>query len=197
MDIEEALVWAYNRQKVLDARAVSEAEIRATGGVDSIVRVGQLAALGTSIDRSPGAGLFECHPDADALHQMVQLLPLMTANILMDHALLRCRPDWKPRGVRMRAVMEQYGSGWRPRTITKNKMVVGHDVRPDPHPNIVRMYRDIYRLWFDGLTNLVSLFDDYRREFTSLTVQAPAAHAEPWTDPSEVTKALSGPPQAV
>jgi hypothetical protein len=81
--LEQMLVWAYRRQKVdlMSARQLQGAEFAAEGGVfdqryrpratsaDGCAAVAHIGALGVRVDESPGTGNWDCHPDAEALHE--------------------------------------------------------------------------------------------------------------------------------
>lgn len=191
-DIEELLIWAYQRQAVDKASTGAAAACLGFGSgamrVDGGVQGGGVARLvfGASV-----------HPDAEAIHAAVMRpekkggLSSLARGLVMENARSGAQPDWMP-GARpvMASVLNNRGNHAMiydgNRTEVGCKIVeavavqgIGGDVirRGMPHSHIVMM-REAYVLWWEALSFLAQCLKKAGLEAYDVT--GPAAPNRPW-----------------
>lgn len=172
IDVEELLVWVYQRQRahqVLRGVGLNAGEATAAGlfvQERSMTQVvAERLALGCAVDGSKHVigGRGDVHPDAEAVHAVVMTLPADLRSLLIRHAERGDRPDWMP-GARMRFVprlgwragregreavsetLREYYPGARVR-----RSVAVTEVRVAPSPELVLAERHVWLLWRGAL----------------------------------------------
>lgn len=207
IDIEELLIWTYQRQLAdvilshgIDLwpaeRDVEGIERRGHSG-DGIYDFLRRGRLGVRVDVSPGCGFVDVPADAIAVHRGVMGLGQAYTPLIIQHARTGTRPPWYP-DARFR-----YEPHWKngPRHDPKTGWPVRRSyeivqvwrsgrqrrfvttycpVRPIDHPSEVHQFRRSYRLWHGGLTAVGNYLSN--SGLTSYEVISFGAPAQPWIE---------------
>lgn len=176
------LEWAYRVQRVGDVEKLGcqqdAWEARLSGG-------GCAIAAGERVDTSLRCAA-NVHPDAERLHGAVLGLPALARGVVMHQAKVGGVPEWFPGAV----VVERYArdeAGQPIRVYNGNRRFVGYkreqvvlvdgqDVGLDPEG--LRLARDVYAIWVDGVARLVGVDIG----LVSHRVCGVGARMVPWSD---------------
>lgn len=178
IDVEDLLIWTYQKQVADKVTAKIVHGIFPQGYVSNSVRLGNYARLGVRVDNP--VQLFtasaEIHPDAEAVHEQVVQFPALEVGLMITHAKAGDRPDWMP-GAVPRCVPIQRSNG-RPKMEydAKGKRPVFCPVVYDPDPSVIAFQRSVYTAWHAALQALSNWLDG----LSSYQVEGPAAPAVPW-----------------
>lgn len=99
MMLLEALRWAYSRQMVdvVTGKRLSEGEPRERHGAsaDGIAHLLRIKALGCRVDggRGSGGADFDCHPDAETIHDAVLSLGDINARLVVEFGYTGMHPQ--------------------------------------------------------------------------------------------------------
>lgn len=195
--LEAFLRWCYGAQLAdrITGRSLFEAERRAdnAGGYapapsrhtqDGSLSVARHAALGTAIDGGRGATVMQdCHPDAEALHDLVLARPWHQAGLIVQFGRTGLAPEIPVGEPRPRPLLEFDGRRFVPRivsrynfqassTLTWCMLVWSPDVREIEHA------RSLYAAWYGALAALLE--DLPGVQFRSHEVTGIAAAAPDW-----------------
>lgn len=163
IDIEDLLVWVYQRQKadvvVESGMGLYPAEAMCDG-----VRVpwschnGKMLA-GARVDVSAPAG-YKLPADALTVHLAVRKLSALQRMLIIEQAKAGLRPDWMP-DYRPRFVPVM-NKKRRPKMIYngENNMPIGCLVEHEVSLELVDFKRTLYARWYDGLVRLSELIEE-------------------------------------
>ena len=195
--LEAFIKWSYGLQLVdrLTGKSLYEAERRADNASgygaqpirhtqDGTMAVARNAALGTAIDSARGPVLMQdCHPDAEALHDLVLAMPWHQAGLIVQYGRTGIEPEIPAGAPRPKALTEFDGRRFVPRivsrynfqsstTLTWCMLVWTPDAREIAHA------RSVYSIWYAAL---LGLMDDLASiEFRAHEVTHIAAAAPSW-----------------
>lgn len=178
IDIEDLLIWTYQKQVADKVTAKIIHGIFPQGYVSNAARLGSYARLGVRIDNP--VQLFtasaEIHPDAEAVHERVVRFPALEIGLMITHAKAGDRPDWMPDAV-PRCVPIRRSNG-RPKMEydAKGKRPVFCPVVYVPDPEVIDFQRRMYGVWWSALRAVASWLED----LSCYQVEGPGAPARPW-----------------
>lgn len=156
INIENALIWAYQKQRVAQVRLFEiEALKRALGcgGQYSVLE------LGCHVDNSSMAARLlgnNVHEDALVIDEQVCLLPMKFKLLVLAHAALGTRPDWYGEDSLL-LVPERTENGKVRRLYDDNKHLIGTYVRSTVSHELVQFSREQYLDWWCACDHLAKV----------------------------------------
>ena len=117
--LEALVIWAYRDQRVdrMTAASLQGAERRIERAAPFLASppssaglIARLGALGTRVDG--GGQSWDCHPDAERLHELVCALPVPAARAILEFGRSGEAPDWRvpdPRPERVPVAADEPG----------------------------------------------------------------------------------------
>ena len=180
--VEDALDWAYRRQRVEGAlESLDERWAAAPGrswSRDGVVAVQRIAALGCRVDASMDLG-YDVHEDARAIAAIAGRYRLV---VELARAGALEGPWWAPNGPgRYRPETDATGRAlmiW-PTTGSKKTAIACRVVLDGDDPRVVEHARAVYRAWWSALAEVAAALAETCLE--TMRVRAtPRARAEPW-----------------
>lgn len=194
--LEAFVRWSYGAQLVdkITGRSLFEAERRADnaqgyGAIpirhtqDGTMSVARNAALGTAIDHPRGAILAQdCHPDAEALHDLVLAMPWHQAGLIVQFGRTGIMPEIPAMAPRPKAVTEFDGRRFVPRIVSRYNFQSSTTltwclIAWSPDEREIAHARDVYTLWYRALLGLLDELASVQfrsHEVTHIAAAAPA-----------------------
>ncbi len=182
-DIEHILAWTYHDQLantlieqgvgLLEAeRRLDDIHWRRTSP-DGVAACLRAALLGGRVDRSPYQSVLHIAHEAVVVHTMVMVLGPPLSDLIIMHAILRSRPDWRP-DARFRyepkwKMLPKWTEGGLPRPksfeVVRQYFKKSNKVRtswcpihPVDDPQTIAEARKRYVVWHAGLAGLAEYF---------------------------------------
>ncbi len=179
IDVEQLLIWTYQRQQVDQAERRGRRALRPGGArsnMGAIQRIG-LQGVRVDCDGSAGYGADAVHADAQAVHDAVLAMGPDLAALIVEHARAGTRPDALlgaetqilPRDVTRKGKPKVEWSRCRNYPVIVWLKVINH-------PDYLASVRKRYRTWWHALAYLaegLGALAEYR-------VTGPAAPEKPW-----------------
>ncbi len=202
-DSEHILAWTYHDQlaHILIGRGVGlyEAERRLDDiewrrtSPDGVAACLRAAIQGGRVDRSPYQGVLTIAHEAVVVHTMVMVLGPPLSDLIIMHAILRSRPDWRSDARFRYEPRWKMLPEWTERGLPRPKSFVverqyyknSNQVRtswcpivPVDDPDTIAEARNRYAVWHTGLSGLAEYFT-LGRDLPSPTVSVGAPKC-PW-----------------
>jgi len=184
IDVERLLVWVY-RDQLAGGNCIRHEDYGPVG-YGSTSALAEVARLGCRVDG--GGGGYPVNEDAERVHDVVSAMG-DTGVLLMIYGRMGARPDW------MEGAWPHYepADGWRKkRGSSEQEAITSESFKDDDgrmralmcrvvlqdRPEVIRLARAEYGLWYEGL---VMLSDDVQG-LKRYAVHGPAVSAAPWLE---------------
>lgn len=188
IDIENMLIWVYQKQKadVLAGRGVGLLDIEASvAGIrraaisgDGCASVARNEELGVRVD-SFGRDRGDLHPDAELVHELVLSYPAFLRGLIIGHAKAGTRPNpmvgIKPRMEPVRNTRGRLTKIWN-----SNRNWIGCEVRPVNLQENIDHARNMYIEWRCGINALAQHFLDDASCLIRYSPKETKAPVAPW-----------------
>lgn len=181
----EMLVWAYEGQRVHRAGVYRRGGAHRAGGVSSMARACEVAALGCVVDGGGVMRGFRVHPDAGALHELV--LGLDEPGLVIGSAVAGGAPEWRVLDgpCRIVPVLRDNGRPWMVRDARSHRavacQVASVGLLPEQRARLEVQLRERWLLW---AAQVALLFERVRRrgEFSLWVVERAGVGDVPWME---------------